>query len=147
MKTIYLSKGLVLANLDHAKIVKDSNDVQSFFVTNDEVVLYSSVSTSRVDLEVCVKNDTFAVCVIVTMPDDQINQEQERYYSLEGTFEYSPNMYFIMQVDKIELNGQLSFEELSSDLQDAIYQTINEYVGEECEYPERDTDICKEDLV
>jgi hypothetical protein len=146
MKTIYLSKGLVLGNLDHAKIIKDSNDVQSFFVTNDEVVLHSSVSTSRVDLEVCVKNDTFAVCVIVTLPDEYINQEQERYYSLEGTFEYSPNMDFVMQVDKIELNGRLKFEELSTGLTDKIYHTINEYVGEECEINEKEIDNYKEDL-
>jgi hypothetical protein len=147
MKTIYLSKGLVLDNIDHAKIIKDSNDVQSFFVTNEEVVLHSSVATSRIDLEVDLLENSFAVCVIVTLPDDVINQQSERYYSLEGTFDYSPNMDFVMQVDTIEFNGELEMKQLSSDLQGKIYHTINEYVGEECEYPEKDTDVYKEDLL
>jgi hypothetical protein len=87
------------------------------------------------------------VSVIVTLPDDVINQQDERVYQLQGTFDYSPNMYFVMQVDTIDFNGELKMEQLSSDLQGKIYHTINEYVGEECEITEKDTDVYKEDLV
>ena len=140
MKTIYLAKGLVLDNSDHAKIIKDSNDVQSFFATDDEVVLHSSVATSRIDLEVELKDRTFTAFVIVTLPDDEINHQEDRVYKLEGVFDYSPNMDFEMQVDTLEFNGRLKFEQLSSDLQGKIYHTINIYVGEEIEVEPKEID-------